>query len=597
MNSIISFFKKIKIPKKDEVLTLIKSLNKKQFILFLSALFVALVADIIMLSKINNKFMVEVPESGGSIVEGIVGIPVFINPVLAVSEADKDLTKLVYSGLMRKNGEGEFIPDLAESFEISPNKLTYTFILKDNIYFHDGKKLTTDDIEFTINKIKDPLIKSPYYGQWINVDISKQNEKTISFIIKQPSSSFLENTTIGIIPMHIWENLNNAEFVLSDLNNKGIGSGPYFIKSISKNKEGVPESYKLKRFKKFALGTPYIKEIQIISFSNENDLLKAISSKKISQAGNLSPQNAKSLEKNGLKIHKAILPRMFGLFFNSEENKIFSDKTIINAFNKAINKQKIIDEVLFGYGLEINNPISRNLSNYEKEVNKTSIEEANKILEKAGWLMAEDGFRYKGKTKTIVKTSIVNGKKVKTTQSVPDGTPTKLHFSLSTANDPELNSVVEIIKQDLKIIGVDIEIKSYDTGALNQLIRERKYESLFLGQVINNDSDLFAYWHSSQKKDPGLNIALYGNSKIDGIIESIQKGLTDKELEEKYHQFTNEFNKDLPAIFIYSPEYLYAVKSSVKSISFDIVKNSSDRFNSIYKWYINSNDVWKIFTK
>lgn len=114
-----------------------------------------------MINKINNKLVVSIPEDGGSISEGIIGTPTLINPVLAVTDADKDMVALVYSGLMRKSTNGDFIPDLAESFIVSPEGNVYTFTLKDNLTFHDGSKLTASDVVFTINQIQDPLIKSP----------------------------------------------------------------------------------------------------------------------------------------------------------------------------------------------------------------------------------------------------------------------------------------------------------------------------------------------------------------------------------------------------------------------------------------------------
>src|ERR1035437_8882325 len=121
MRNIISYIKDFRFYKKEELSTAIKSFNHKEFIVFVASLIVATVAVIVLLVKINNAFMVEVPEEGGSITEGIVGAPTLINPVLALSDADKDVTSIVYNGLMRKTSDGSFIPDLAESYTISPD--------------------------------------------------------------------------------------------------------------------------------------------------------------------------------------------------------------------------------------------------------------------------------------------------------------------------------------------------------------------------------------------------------------------------------------------------------------------------------------------
>src|SRR6185369_17927164 len=96
----------------------------------------------------------------------------------------------------------------------------------------------------------------------------------------------------------------------------------------------------------------------------------------------------------------------------------------------------------------------------------------------------------------------------------------KLQFSISTGNAPELAKTAELIKDDLAAVGIKVDIKTFETGNLNQnVIRPRKYDALLFGEIINNESDLFAFWHSSQRKDPGLNVAMYTNAKVDKILE------------------------------------------------------------------------------
>jgi len=137
--------------------------------------------------------MVAVPMEGGLISEGIIGTPRFINPVLALSEADNDLTTLIYSGLMRKKEDGTTVPDLAEKIEGSKDGLSYVFTLKDKIFFHDGSPITAGDVVFTINAIKDPIIKSPRKGSWDGISVEEIDEKTVKFTLKQSYASFLDN--------------------------------------------------------------------------------------------------------------------------------------------------------------------------------------------------------------------------------------------------------------------------------------------------------------------------------------------------------------------------------------------------------------------
>ena len=596
MHPFISFIKNIRIYKKEELLKSIKLLSKKQFFAFVGSLFIALVCLIIILSKINNHFLVEVPISGGTITEGIISTPTLINPVLAVSDADKDLTALVYSGLMRKNSDGTYLPDLAESYKVSPDQLTYTFILKKDLTFHDGSRLTADDVIFTIDKIKNPLIKSSQSSKWAGIETEKIDDRTVVFSLKKPYPSFMDNTTIGVLSMKIWGGLTPAEFMLSGLNIKAIGSGPYLIDSISKNKDGIPNIYVLKRFKHFVLGVPLIKYVKIISYANEKDLLQALVSHKIDQAGSLSPENAQTLIKSGYQIKTAVVPRMFGLFFNENQNKVFADPAVIKAFNKALDRKDIIEKVLFGYGTIIDNPVPKTLINDRVADDLiSSAEEAGAILDKAGWILRESGIRAKGGTSIVTKTTKVKGKTITKTQTVSNGPLVELAFSLSTGDDPELSQVAILIKEELEKIGARVEIKNYEIGTLNQLIRDRKFEGLFFGQMMSQESYLYDFWHSSQRNNPGLNIALYSNPIVDKLLENLQKNSDSKDRLDEYSRFIKEFRKDLPALFIYSPEYLYATRETLGNLSFKAITAPSDRFNSIHTWYAKTDRVWKIF--
>lgn len=570
-----------------------QALSKKERIVVYVLTIVLCISFISIISKLNAKFLVATPEEGGTISEGIIGTPTLINPVLSVTDADKDMVALVYSGLMRKTSEGDFIPDLAESYTISPDGTIYTFVLKDNLTFHNGDKLTASDVVFTINKIQDPLIKSPRSIQWESVLVEEKDPKTIVFALKQPNVSFINNTTVGIIPASIWKNISPTEFSLSNLNIKGTGSGPYMIKTINYNGDGIPNEYILTRFKNFALGKPYIKKISIKSYSNEKDLIQNLKNGNIDQAGGISPFNAETVKPSTAKISTSILPRTFGIFFNQSNNKILADSSVRNAIDLSVDRQNIIDQVLKGYGTVIDNPIP-------KEINSTSIEnfEDNKskaieLLEKSGWKLGEDGIRQKG---TTTKVTTGTGKNKKTTE-VTKGPFTRLSFTLTTSGDTELLETAEFIRQNMSDIGIEVVIKIYETGSLNQIIRARDYEALLFGQVINGGSDMFAFWHSSQKADPGLNISLYNNTKADSLLEQIQKIASKEERLLKYKELNSLFKSDIPAVFIYSPDYIYAIS---KKLNFGQPLNitiPSDRFNQVYLWYVENDMVWKIFAK
>ena len=571
-----------KLPSKKDINTIFYSFSKKEYMVFIGLLVVLLLSTILILESINKSFMVGVPLEGGSVSIGVVGVPRFINPILANSEADLDLVSLIYSGLMRKDGNNDLIPDLAEKYEMSKNGLTYTFILKDKIYFQDGKPVTAEDVLFTIDKIKDSVIKSPHRIDWEGVNVEKKDEKTIIFTLKQPYASFLENATLGIMPAHLWD---NSPMELNETNINPIGSGPYMINGINKQSSGIVNYYKLIPFKKFALGKPYIKNINLHFFQNESDLVNALLNKSVDQISSISPQNADSLKEKGYQIESIALPRVFGLFFNQNANHLFTNKAIVSAINQTIDKEKIVKEVLLGYGTVINSPIPPNMTEYQKPATLSSIPRADLLkkvkdsLTKDGWKAGSDGF--------LEKTTTVNKKKVFT----------KLEFSISTSNAEDLAKTAELIKQDLAEIGMKVEVKTFETGNLNQnVIRPRKYDALLFGEVINHESDLFAFWHSSQRKDPGFNVAMYTNAKVDKILEDASIIVDENARIKKYVQFEDEIKKDMGSVFLYSPSFLYIVSNNLKQFKINQIISPSDRYLNAYKWYLQTENVWKIFT-
>ncbi len=574
-----------KLPSKSQINLAFSSFSKKERAIFIVLLMVLLLSTISILQSINKYFMVQVPLRGGSISLGIVGVPRFINPILASSLTDQDLVSLIYSGLLRKSDKGALIPDLAEKYEKSENGLIYTFTLKNNLYFQDGKPVTADDVIFTVNKVKDSIIKSPSKVNWDGVNIEKIDEKTVKFTLKQPYASFLENATLGIMPAHLWD---NSPMELNNANTNPVGAGPYMVNSIGKQSSGIIDYYKLVPFKKFILGEPYIKNIDLRFYQNEDSLVKALTEKEVAGGGSIAPANAKILKEKNYQVESSVLPRVFGLFFNQNQNQLFIDKTIIQSIDQAIDKDRIVREVLLGYGIAIDSPIPPNMIKNYKSGSEANIlisrqdllQKVRNDLSKDGWKTGPDGF--------LEKTTTEKKKKVSK----------KLEFSISTSNAEELAKIAELIKQDLADIGIKVELKTFETGNLNQnVIRPRKYDALLFGEIINHESDLFAFWHSSQRNDPGLNVAMYTSAKVDKILEEAPITIDEESRVKKYLQFEEEIKKDMPAIFLYSPDFIYVAAKNLKQLRMDRIVSPSDRYLNAYSWYIQTENVWKIFVK
>ena len=290
-------------PKRKQWLQLPKVLNCRERWLA-GGLILAILISVVLLG-INfylNRSHIE-PEIGGQYREGILGQPRYINPVLAqTNDTDRDLVRLIYSSLFKYNGQGELIPDLAESYALGENGLVYDIFLKENLLWHDGEPLTADDLIFTIRTIQNPEYKSPLRNNWQSVEIEKIDQRTVRFKLKNAYAPFLHNLTVGILPKHLWAGISAQNFPLALYNLKPVGSGPYKFKESTRDEAGKIESITLTRFKDFYLTDsigrqgPFIKEFVLKFYDNQDGLIKDYRQRKIDGLSFISPANLSELK-------------------------------------------------------------------------------------------------------------------------------------------------------------------------------------------------------------------------------------------------------------------------------------------------------------
>ncbi len=553
------------------------SLTEKIIFYFFVGLFT--LSALLLLWQVNKFFLVQVPDYGGSFSEGVVGSARFVNPLLAVSDPDRDLTELVYSGLLRATADGGLTPDLAESYSISPDGLTYTFVIRKNAKFQDGALVTADDVVFTIQKAQDPTLQSPRKTNWDGVTVKKIGDRTVQFVLKQPYSPFIQNATLGILPEHIWKSASIDEFPFSEWNIKAVGSGPYKIDSVVYTSGGLPSEYHLSAWSGFALGRPFISNIIIKLYPDQKSLISAYNDGSIDSVQGLSAQELSELKiSDGQKII-APLPRVFGVFFNQNQAPVLVNPEVRQALEMATGKQIIVDQVLGGYGQVVDSPIP------PKEISTkpnggfdqvAADAKAIALLTSHGWKQNTDG--------------IFQKKTGKTTQT--------LAFSISTSDAPDLKAAANLLQQQWQKIGVAVTVKIFEINDLNQnIIRPRKYDVLLFGEVVSENADLYPFWHSSERLDPGLNVAMYTNLKVDKILENLRQTINPTDQENLYQNFETQIATDRPAIFLYSPYFIYITPKKIQNIKTGTLTTPAQRFSDVYRWYIETNEVWKIFTK
>lgn len=573
--------KRFNIPKEHTVHKTIRhfTLAEKAIFYFFVTLFI--LSGLSLANQVNNSYLVEVPLRGGTITEGVVGNPRFINPVLAFTEADRNLTTLIYSGLVRINTDGKIENDLADTIDTSSDGLTYTAHLKQNAVFHDGVRVTSDDIDFTIQKIKNLSIKSPLFGNWNGITVSKPDENTIVFTLKKPFALFIDNLALGILPKHIWKNVSDEEFSFSQFNSLPIGSGPYKISSVERNSGGIPDYYDLVPFDKVVGQEPFVGHIIFKFYPSQTDLLNGYDSGDVKNISGFSPEETTALKNTGVNIFSSPLPRIFAVFFNQNQSKVLLDKSIRQALDLTAPREDIVKDVFNGYATPIQSPLPPGLFDWSDYKSETSMDDrfaqAESILKKAGW-------------NKNPQTGILEKKSKKDTMTVS--------FSISTGDAPELKAVAEKLRTNWGRLGVKVDVLVFESGDLNQnVIRPRKFDALLFGEIVGRDALMYPFWHSSERNDPGLNIALYANTKVDKLLEDARSTTIDSQRENDYKSFDKEIKNDIPAVFLYAPSFLYVVPKEIKAVALGELSSSQDRFLGIRNWYIETNKVWKIFVR
>lgn len=532
----------------------------------------------VLLERVNSAYMIEIPAHGGTLAEGLVGNPRFINPVLAFSGADKALSSLIYSGLMRVDENGTTVPDLAESVTVSNSGLIYSVTLKPHLTFHDGAPVTADDVVFTVERILDQNVKSPLYGDWSGVSIEKTGDLSVNFILKKAYAPFLNNLTVGILPKHIWSGVTADEFAFSQFNTLPIGTGPFKIDTVTRNSGGIPDYYDLVPFDGVSGDVPYIGHLIFKFYPTDTELVSAYRSGDIDSLSGISPDTANSLRSASVNVLTSPLPRIFGVFFNQNQNKALQQKEVRQALDIAAPKEKIVSSVLQGYGTAIDSPLPPSLFPWTLPEGTQSPEErlaaAEALLEKNGWQKNSQGILEKKSKKDTIT----------------------LSFSISTGNAPELKAVAEELRNAWTGLGAAVDVQVFETGELNQtIIRPRRYDALLFGEVVGRDADIYPFWHSSQRNDPGLNIALYANSRADKLLDDIRSTSDASKRDQDYRAFDAEIRSDVPLVSLYSPNFIYIAPKTIRSLSLGHLATPEDRFSNVRHWYIETDNVWKLF--
>lgn len=543
---------------------------KEKAIAFLLA-FVFFSALIFWMDAIWKHYTIEVPKTGGEYAEGVVGHPLYVNPLLSQSsDADADLVKLIYSGLFKYGQDGMIENDLADRYEISEDGKAYTIYLKKNAVWHDNAPVTAADVVFTINILEDQTYRSTLRQSWQGIAIDQVDDYTVHFVLKSPYNGFLGKLTLGILPKHIWEGVGPEKFSLSELNLKPIGSGPYMFSSIQKDSEGNVLSLDLAANEKYYDGAPYISKFSFSFYPDEDMMAADYNKKEIKGMSNIAPEKLDSISGNSTAVHEISLSQNFVVLFNQNKNAALANDDVRKALAYGVDRTELINNILKGKGIPAYSPFLPTMKEYEDGIEKYAfdIDKANEILDKAGWKKNDEGVRKKGET--------------------------ELAFKIHTLDWPELSDSANLLASQWKKIGAKVEVVRLTVSDLQQnYIRPREYDSILIGQDIGFNPDPYSYWHSSQKDDPGLNLALFKSDKADNLLEDARQQQDAQKRIDNYKEFQKIIADKIPAVFLFSNNYLYPVRDEVKGIEVKNINTPAGRFSGAAKWYVKTKRVLK----
>lgn len=664
----------MKFPSFSQWKQIFKILKKKEKVTLLIFFLLAIGSFWFLITNFYLSNTKVAPATGKTYIEGIVGQPRFINPIYGeTNDIDRTLIDLIFSGLMTYDAKGQIVKDLADSYKISGDGKTYEFWLKDNIFWHDGKPLTADDIIFTIKTIQSSDYKSPLRANWIDVDIEKTSEKSVKFNLKTAYNSFLENLTVKIIPRHIWQNISPENFTLSYYNLQPIGSGSFAFLNIQQTNTGFIKNLDLQSNRKYYSQVSFISNLSFKFFEKKEGLIKAADASEINGFSLTTLDNddlwAKKEIKGGwpqnekFSVYSFSLPRYFAVFFNNQKSSLFSDENVRKALTYAVNKDELIKKIVSETKNNISrvdSPILSDFFGYPPPLNiyNFDIDKAKNLLDKLGFkdngqgrrekvISKKPAFQFKNylkigskgkevtqlqqclsrlddKFKELLKDEIneTYGKKTENAvlefqkKYLPDLKPTgevgkitreklnnlcitppqnsqPLKFTLVTIDQPQLMETANLLKNYWENIGASVNINAVSLLDLKSIIKSRNYDTLLYGEALGAKPDLYPFWHSSQKIDPGLNLSSYENKNADQLLKDARETLDESIKEQKLKKLEDVIINDAPALFLYNPDYTYWVSQKVRGIDTTKIIDPAKRFSNITNWYIKTKRVWK----
>ncbi len=514
----------------------------------------------------------EVPARGGVYIEGVAGNPQYINPILCqYNEVDRDFCALIFNGLLKLDENGAWQPDLAESWEVGPDSDVYTFTLRSDIRWHDGLRITADDVIFTVQLLQDPdlPVLPDLASLWRSVIAEKVDERTVVFRLSQPYAAFPDYVTIrwfGVIPKHYWERYAPADIPNAQLNTQPIGSGRFKLVEIDSQHARLEPV--LQQFDE----PPYLDALEFRFFPDYPSILAAAEAGEVHGVSRILPEYQKQAEAiPDLQLFTSPMPGYTMVLFNfdSANAPFLAEQDVRQALAYGLDRDKLLSEIIPGVGLKADSPILPNTWAYNPDIPKYPYDpdKAIALLEDAGWVdVNHDGVREK------------------------DGQ--ELAFTILSDDAPHSIAVSQAMAQDWARIGARVTPQPISfTGMVTDFLAPRHFDAALVSVELIGDPDPYPQWHSTQISPQGQNFGGWNNREADILMEQARLTSDQETRRQLYNEFQRIFATDLPALLLYYPLYTYGASTAVHDMEVGRLNEPADRFRTFAKWYINTRKI------
>lgn len=511
------------------------------------------------------------PEQGGVYTEGLVGALGRLNPLLDWNnQADRDVDRLLFSGLIRFDERGLPQADLAESWASTPDGTIYNFAIRQNAIWHDGTPVTSDDVLFTIEMMKSTgsLYPQDIKDLWGRIEVTKLNDKNLKFTLPEPFVPFLDYLTFGVLPKHLLGSVAPDQLASADFNIRPVGTGPYkFERLIVENGQIV--GVVLTLFTDFYRGTGYIEQVVFRYYPTSAAALEAYQQGDVFSVSRVTADALPgALAETNLNLYTSRLPQMGFVFFNLKDPQtpFLQNANVRQALMLGLNRQFLINNFLQGQAIPADGPILPNSWAHYDGITKFDYDPdtAISLLKKEGYVIPAGGGDVRAK----------------------DNIP--LAFTLVHPDDALHTQIAQAIQTQWAQIGVrvDLQPQPYDQLVLTTLA-SRSYQAALVDLNLSRtpDPDPYPFWHQAEANN-GQNYSQWDNRAASEYLEQARV-TADYALRAKlYRNFQIVFAKELPALPLYIPVYSYGVDSQVQGVQVSPLYDPSDRFASFTSWYL-----------